>query len=127
MTEFQKIVTNLESIAKVLDRPVDPADAVGLSEKMHDLISISSLAADCIARSLSVMHQRLQKETEKLLEQPNPPSANVLRDLSKAKAHVEIGLNLKCEEINKYVRVGIDGLRTSISLYKEEMHNNLQQ
>lgn len=127
MTEFEKIVANLQAIANVLDKVVDPSDAIAMSNKMHDLISISSLAADSIARSNSVMNKRLMLETEKLLAQPNPPSPNVLRDLSKAKAHVEIGLNMKCEELNKYVRVGIDGLRTSISLYKEELHNNLQQ
>ncbi len=127
MSELEKIVDNLLAITKVLERPIDPQNGIEINVKMNDLINVASLSADCVARSKTLMLLRIAAAQEKMMTQPNPPTGNTLRDLGKAKASVETGLFTKCDEINKYMKEAISSLRSSLSLYKEELHNNLQQ
>lgn len=119
---MSKLTENLNFLRTEMDKTVSSDDTVGMVDKLEKLISLVGLSAECVAWS--------EKELKKknlivLIESKNldmPPS--VLVKYMDGQSADELAVWKYADRLNAGLSHAMDGLRTIISLHKEEMNKS---
>jgi len=120
---IKKVKENLGAIREVLDRPVSPDDLTGVQEKLIDLIEISGLAGYTEGIAKSCYESELSEALELLLQDPDnaKKGSNNIMAIAKGKVSTYLGAVSYSERLGRNISHAMDGLRTIISLQKEEL------
>ena len=117
-----KLKENLNFLRSEMDKSVSSDDTVGMVDKLEKLVSLVGLSAECVAAS--------EKELKKknlivLLESDGLNlSPSVLIKYMDAQCADELAVYKYAERLNAGLSHAMDGLRTIISLHKEEMNKS---
>lgn len=115
----EEISRALSAIRETMDTDVVDADITSVDNKLKKLTQLVGLSAETVASAEKILHA---KELEVFREEiKKGHSASVLNGLVKAETGNEIALCAYADRINAGLVHCMDGLRTSISLYKEEL------
>lgn len=123
MTNKEEVVKALNAIRTRLDTDVSDCDIVDVDKKLKLLTQLLGLSAEANASSKKIL---LKKELEILKEHKDsglPPS--VLNNLLKAECFEESALLEYADRLNSGLVHCIDGLRSSVSLYKTELSTGM--
>ena len=123
---IKKVKENLKAIRQVLDRQVSPDDLIGVQEKLIDLIEITGLASYTEGITKSCYESELSEALELLLQEPDnaKSGSNNIMAIAKGKVANYLGALSYSERLGRNISHAMDGLRTIISLQKEEMSQN---
>ena len=123
---IKKVKENLKAIRQVLDRPVSPDDLIGVQEKLIDLIEITGLASYTEGITKSCYESELSEALQLLLQDPDnaKSGSNNIMAIAKGKVANYLGALSYSERLGRNISHAMDGLRTIISLQKEEMSQN---
>ena len=123
---IKKVKENLKAIRQALDRPVSPDDLIGVQEKLIDLIEIAGLASYTEGIAKSCYESELSEALELLLQDPDnaKSGSNNIMAIAKGKVANYLGALSYSERLGRNISHAMDGLRTIISLQKEEMSQN---
>ena len=123
---IKKVKENLKAIRQALDRPVSPDDLIGVQEKLIDLIEIAGLASYTEGITKSCYESELSEALELLLQDPDnaKSGSNNIMAIAKGKVANYLGALSYSERLGRNISHAMDGLRTIISLQKEEMSQN---
>lgn len=123
---IKKVKENLKAIRQALDRPVSPDDLIGVQEKLIDLIEITGLASYTEGITKSCYESELSEALELLLQDPDnaKSGSNNIMAIAKGKVANYLGALSYSERLGRNISHAMDGLRTIISLQKEEMSQN---
>lgn len=119
MKTIQEVVTALNFIRSVLDSDVIDCDITTVDNKLKKLTQLLGSSAEANASAKKIL---LKKELEILRENKDSGlSPSVLNNLLKAECFDESSLLEYADRLNSGLVHAIDGLRSSISLYKQEL------
>ena len=110
---------NLNFLRTEMDKEVSSDDTIGMVDKLEKLVSLVGLSAECVA---SAEKELKKKNLIVLIESENlnlPPS--VLVKYMDGQSADELAVYKYAERLNAGLSHAMDGLRTIISLHKEEM------
>jgi hypothetical protein len=113
----------LNSIRAMIDKDVSDCDIVDVDKKLKLLTQLLGLSAEANASAKKIL---LKKELDILKENKDsglPPS--VLNNLLKAECFEESALLEYADRLNSGLVHCIDGLRSSVSLYKTELSTGM--
>ena len=119
-----EITKGCSLIRKVLDTEVVSGDIEAINQKLLDLTMLEGLSAETIARAKKVLHFKeltVLNEMEGLSMAPSVQTKTL-----NARCYEEQALVAYTDRLNAGIHHSQDGLRTIISLYKEEMKASMQ-
>ncbi len=123
MFDIGEVIKACNAIRQVIDSDVCDVDIVNVDNKMKKLTQLTGLSAEANASAKKLLHK---KELYVLMVHKNSGlSPSVLNNLLKAECFEEIALYEYADRLNSALVHTIDGLRTSISLYKTELTSGL--
>jgi hypothetical protein len=119
-----RCIRSLNAIREVIDADVMDADIVTQKNKLIKLCQLTGLAAECKALAKKVL---LKKELEVLnmFNKDDKIAPSILSKRIEAECSEEGAMLVYADRINSAVSNSIEGLRSVLSLYKEEMKNSL--
>lgn len=117
------LTENLKAIRETLDAPVTEIEEK--DGKLMRLTQLVGLAAECKGHAKKVLRMKDLETLTKYMETTIAPSK--LNKIIEAESFSEAGLYEYADRINAGISHAIEGLRTSISLYKTELENSLKQ
>ena len=123
-TRQESVKEKLASIRAVLDADVVDVDIISVQNKMINLTQMSGLSAECVASSVKLLEQNRLKVLNEIKDSGYP--ASIMSKMIDANSSDQLALLKYADRINAAVTHSIDGLRSVISLYKEELSNNLK-
>ena len=116
-------IKKLNSIRETIDQDVMDADIESQKNKLIKLTQLCGLAAEAKAQAHKIL---LMKELEVMKEfQDSKISPSILSKRVNAECYEEGALLVYADRINSSISHSIEGLRSVLSLYKEEMRNSL--
>lgn len=119
MFDIQETIKACNAIREVVDSDIIDLDINMVDNKMKKLTQLTGLSAECNASAKKLLHK---KELYVLtVNKDRGYSPSVLTHLLKAECCEELSLLEYCDRLNSALVHSIDGLRTSISLYKQEL------
>lgn len=122
-----KIRENLEAVRQVLDTPTSPDDIGGVQDKMIALIEVAGLASWTESMAKTLYSLEFGLALEMIIETDEKKTGpTILAKLAQGKpvvAEVE-GMVSYSERLGRQITMAMDGLRTIISLHKEEMNQS---
>lgn len=113
----------LNAIRAALDADVMDADINSVDNKLKKLTQLTGLSAEANASAQKILRQKELEIFKANL--PKGYQASVLNNLIKAESADEIALYEYADRLNAALVHSLDGLRTSISLYKAELQSGL--
>ncbi len=122
---------NLQFIREALDTDTTftdlSAEILPISEKLQSLIQLSGLSSECKAKAKKEYeHARLHAIMK--LQKDNPRmNSTLLIKMADGMCAEQIETLTYADRLNAGITHAIDGLRSLISLYKEERMNSLTQ
>lgn len=125
MEARHSIIENLQKIRDVIDSDVTGCDIVSVQDKMLNLTQLSGLSAESLASATALLKQSELIALNKIKDDGYP--ASIMSKMIDAECADQIALVKYADRINAAITHTIDGLRSVISLYKEELSNNLKQ
>jgi hypothetical protein len=123
MKTKEEIIQALNSIRKMVDLDVSDCDIVDVDKKLKHLTQLTGLSAEANASSKKILHKKELEVLRELTQLGLSPS--ILNGMLKAECFEEIALLEYADRLNSAIVHSIDGLRSSISLYKTEIQNGL--
>ena len=113
----------LNCIRTEIDKTVSADDTVGMVEKLEKLVSLVGLSAECVAASEKELKK---KNLISIIENKgNNYSPSVLIKIMDAECADQIAVWKYADRLNAGLSHAMDGLRTIISLHKEEMSRSV--
>lgn len=123
MRTKQEITIALNSIRTVLDQDVHHTDIEALQAKLTALTHQFGLSSECKASAKKLLHL---KELDVLTElNLTDLQASIVTKMLTAKTADEIAILEYADRINASITHTCDSIRSIISLYKEELKNQL--
>jgi len=117
-----KLNENLNFLRSEMDKPVDKDDTVGMVDKLEKLVSLVGLSAECVAASEKELKKKNLLVLIEAKELDLPPS--VLIKFMDGQSANELAVYKYAERLNAGLSHAMDGLRTIISLRKEELNKS---
>ena len=120
-----KIKENLEAVRQVLDTPTSPDDIGGIQDKLIALIEVAGLASWTESMAKTLYSLEFGLALEMLIEADERKSGpTILAKMAEGKPVVSEarGMVVYSERLGRQISHAMDGLRTIISLHKEEMN-----
>jgi hypothetical protein len=123
----EELNKNLNKIKESLDTEIPAGDIDGIEGKMLSLCSLMGLSAECYkqAQYLVLMEQGKAIKRIKRYE-PNIQPSTLKLQLEAELAEEKMTFDY-ADRLNSAITHCVDGLRTSISKYKEELSNSILQ
>lgn len=115
----EEITRALNAIREVLDADIIGGDIESVDNKLKKITQLTGLSAETVASAEKILRQKELESFKSNL--PKGYSASNLNGLIKAETGEEIALLAYADRLNAALSHSMDGLRTSISLYKEEL------
>ena len=123
MFDISETIKACNAIRSMIDKDVALADIVDVDTKLKMLTQLTGLSAEANASAKKLLHK---KELYVLTVHKDAGlSPSILSHLIKAECFEELSLMEYCDRLNSALIHTIDGLRTSISLYKTELTSGL--
>lgn len=119
MFDKSETIKACNAIREAIDSDVVDVDISAVDNKMKKLTQLTGLSAEANASAKKFLHKKELYVLSLNKDSGYPPS--VLNNLLKAECFEEISLLEYCDRLNSALVHSIDGLRTSISLYKQEL------
>lgn len=113
----------LQAVKEVMDADITDVDIESQKNKLLKLTQLGSLAAACKAQGKQILRLRELEALRELVDKGYSPS--VLTKMIDARCCDEEALYIYTDRMNAFLSHSIEGIRSVISLYKEEMRNNL--
>ncbi len=113
---------NLNFLRTEMDKEVSSDDTLGMVEKLEKLVCLVGLSAECVAAS----EKELKKKNLIVLieNKESNYSPSVLIKYMDGLSADELAAYKYAERLNAGLSHAMDGLRTIISLHKEEMNKS---
>lgn len=115
----EEITRALNAIREVLDADIIGGDIESVDNKLKKLTQLTGLSAETMASAEKILHAKELEVFRSLL--PEGLQASVLTGMVKAETADELAMYKYADRLNAALSHSMDGLRTSISLYKEEL------
>jgi len=119
-----KVKNNLKAVRVVLDSDVIDTDITSVQNKLLSLTQVSGLCAESLSVATMLLEQSRLKVLDRIKNETYP--ASIMSKMIDAECANELGLVKYADRLNSAITHSIDGLRSVISLYKEEMANNIK-
>lgn len=119
MKTIEDIIKSCNAIREAIDSDTVDVDINAVDNKMKKLTQLTGLSAEANASAKKFLHKKELEILNVNKDSGYPPS--VLNHMLKAECFEEIALVEYCDRLNSGLVHSIDGLRTSISLYKQEL------
>lgn len=121
----KKVKQNITAVRKVLDRQVSQDDLTGVQEKLIDLVEVAGLASYTESIAKAIYDQELSEALEIMAQDPVNAKlgSNNLLAVARGKVSAYQSMVVYSERLGRNISHAIDGLRTIISLHKQEMTN----
>jgi len=116
------IPESLSAIREVIDKEVNDQAITIIQRKMLKCESLMGLAAECIKQS---RQELLLKQMQVLSELPKGMGSNDKKLYINTACHEQDAQYTYADQIYSALKVSIDALRTTISLYKEELSKGM--
>lgn len=123
MKTKEEIIKSLNSIRVMIDTDVSDCDITDVDKKMKHLTQLTGLSAEANASAKKILHKKELEVLRELNKQGLPPS--IVNSSLKAECFEEIALCEYADRLNSGIVHSIDGLRSSISLYKTELQSGI--
>lgn len=124
MKTREEISQSLNLIRETLDADVIDSDAVSVKNKLLKLTQLMGLSSEAKASARKLLNMK-ERIVFQMMDKSLPPSVQV-RFLN-AECFEENATLEYSDRLNAAVTHSIEGLRTVISLYKQEMQSGLAQ
>lgn len=124
MKSIEETKKALNFIRELLDKDVMGADIDSVSNKLIALTQVTGLSAEAMASAKKILHQK-EITVMQVINPEIPPSMQSKR-LS-AECFEEQALLTYADRLNSAITHTCEGLRTVISLYKQELQSSLIQ
>ena len=124
MRSIEETKKALNFIRELLDKDVMGADIDSISNKLIALTQVTGLSAEAMASAKKILHQK-EITVMQVINPEIPPSMQSKR-LS-AECFEEQALLTYADRLNSAITHTCEGLRTVISLYKQELQSSLIQ
>lgn len=118
MFTIEDIKKALNTIRESLDQDVIDCDIINVDNKLKRLTQLTGLSAEANASAKKILHK---KELEVLGSLKPDQRPSIISAILKAETAEEIALLEYADRLNSALVHSMDGLRTSISLYKAEL------
>ena len=125
MKNASSVKASLAEIRKVIDTDVTDTDIVNVQNKLIKLTQLSGLSSECVAISQNLLGKKELEVLTEIKDESYP--ASIMSKMLNARTADETALLKYSDRINAAITHSIDGLRSIISLYKEEMSNNIHK
>lgn len=119
----KKTRSDLKYIRDILDQDIVDVDITSQQNKGYHLTQCVGLAAACKANARKILEQTKLIKYAELKDQKLPPS--VLLKVIEMQCADELALYEFSDRINAGISHALDMIRTAISLYKEELKNQM--
>lgn len=116
---------NLKCIRETLDTDTTGCDIESVVEKLQKLIQLSGLASECKAAAKQQLEEARLISIMRLREMKPPVQPSLLLKMAEAECAKQNATFVYADRLNASISHSIEGLRSLISLRKEEMSKNI--
>lgn len=124
MKSLSEITTSLNAIREALDADVVDCDIESVKNKLLKLTQLMGLSAETKASAKKLLHMK-ERIVFEMMDKKMPPSVQI-RTLN-AECYEEHAILEYSDRLNASLVHGIDGLRSVMSLHKQEMASGIDK